>query len=354
MNEVGARFDRQTGVRNSNLELFRIILMLLIVAHHYVANSGMMAKMAENPFAANSLFFYLFGAWGKTAINGFVMITGYFMCKSHITVKKFLKLLFEIEFYSIVIYSIFTLTGYQKFTLPGLIKAVIPIQSIGTDFTSAFLVFYLFIPFLNILLKNLSEKMHLRLIALCLFVYTILGTIPKFPVTMNYVSWFIVIYFIASYVRLYPKALFDKVKFWGLAAIISVAVSSLSIILSLHFGFGGYSLLSDSNRILAVVTAFCAFMFFKNVNIPYNKVINTVASATFGVLLIHANSDTMRWWLWQNTLQNTVVFDTSWCYLHFVCCVFSVYLACTVLDLLRIRLIEKPFFAMNHFIKIFE
>ena len=68
--------DRQTGVRNSNLELFRIILMLLIVAHHYVVNSGMMSEMAKDPFAANSLFFYLFGAWGKTAINGFVMITG--------------------------------------------------------------------------------------------------------------------------------------------------------------------------------------------------------------------------------------------------------------------------------------
>ena len=29
-------------VRDSNLELFRIITMLLIVAHHYVVNSGLM------------------------------------------------------------------------------------------------------------------------------------------------------------------------------------------------------------------------------------------------------------------------------------------------------------------------
>ena len=28
-------------VRNSNLELYRIIVMLLIVAHHYVVNSGL-------------------------------------------------------------------------------------------------------------------------------------------------------------------------------------------------------------------------------------------------------------------------------------------------------------------------
>lgn len=186
--------------------------------------------------------------------------------------------------------------------------------------------------------------MHLRLIALCLFVYTILGTIPKFPVTMNYVSWFIVIYFIVSYVRLYPRALFDKVKFWGLAAIISIVISSLSIILSLYFGFGGYSLLSDSNRILAVVTAFNAFMFFKNASIPYSKFINTVASASFGVLLIHANSDTMRQWLWRDTLHNSEVFNSSWCYLHFIVSVLGIYVICTCIDLIRIYCLEKFFF----------
>ena len=30
-------------VRNSNLELFRILTMISIVAHHYVVNSGLMA-----------------------------------------------------------------------------------------------------------------------------------------------------------------------------------------------------------------------------------------------------------------------------------------------------------------------
>ena len=30
----------KTGERDSNFELFRIVLMLLIVAHHYVVNSG--------------------------------------------------------------------------------------------------------------------------------------------------------------------------------------------------------------------------------------------------------------------------------------------------------------------------
>ena len=66
--------------RNSNLELYRIIVMLLIVAHHFVVNSGVIDVMYEHPLSSNSTFLFLFGAWGKTGINCFMLITGYFMC----------------------------------------------------------------------------------------------------------------------------------------------------------------------------------------------------------------------------------------------------------------------------------
>ena len=84
--------------RDSNLELFRIITMLLIVAHHFVVNSGLTATKGPinaSPTSQNSMFLLLFGAWGKIGINCFVMITGYFMCKSIITAKKFAKLVGE-------------------------------------------------------------------------------------------------------------------------------------------------------------------------------------------------------------------------------------------------------------------
>ena len=68
--------------------------MLLIVAHHSVFHSGVMEEMAQNPLCAKSIFFYVFGMWGRTGIDCFVLITGYFMCKSHITIQKYLKLLF--------------------------------------------------------------------------------------------------------------------------------------------------------------------------------------------------------------------------------------------------------------------
>lgn len=165
--------------RNSNLELYRIIVMLLIVAHHYVVNSGLMPMMKEDPLHIQSIFLYLFGMWGKIGINCFVMITGYFMCKSHISLRKFMKLLLEVYFYNIVITGIFLLTGYVRPSFSTVFYALVPIQGFGVNFVACFMVFYLLIPFLNLLIQTMNSKLHLRLILLCLLVYSVIGTMPR-------------------------------------------------------------------------------------------------------------------------------------------------------------------------------
>ncbi len=296
-----------------------------------------------------SLFLLVFGAFGKTGINCFVLISGYFMCKSEITTKKFCKLLFEIEFYKIVIWAVFLLTGYETFSLTGLIKAILPIRTISTGFTGCYLIFFLFIPFLNILARNMTEKQHVGLLLLCSFFYIILGTIPGFSVTMNYVSWFVILYFIGSYIRMYDKKIFSNVRFWGWCALTTLLVSVLSVMVMTWIGMkigerGSHWFLSDSNKFLAVALALSAFMFFKNVKMKNSKFINTIAASSFGVLMIHANSDTMRKWLWQDVLDNVGMYNSVWLVLHAVGSVLAIYMICTVIDYLRIRFIEKPFF----------
>ena len=104
-----------------------------------------------------------------------------------------------------------------------------------------------------------------------------------------------------------------------------------------------YFFVSDSNKPLAVLTAVFAFLFFKNLEIGYSKVVNTIAASAFGVLLIHANSNTMRQWLWLDTLDNVGNFEGN-IYLHAVVSVLTVYAVCTLIDFVRIQLLEKPFF----------
>ena len=338
--------------RSSNIELYRILVMASIVAHHYVVNSGLLDVMNQNILSANTTFYSLFGAWGKTGINCFVLITGYFMCKSQITLNKFLKLLIWVITYSFTITTIFIVFGYKpEGTLQMIINAI-PLRTIyPSDFTSCFIFFYLCIPFLNILLKNITKRQHQWLILLLLFIYTVHGSVPKLmSVDMNYVSWFSVLYFIAAYLRLYPIKE-NNTKFWGWATLISFGLSSVGILLlnyiQAKLGMDAkvqysYMLVQDSNAFLALTNGITSFMWFKSMKIGHIIWINTIAASAFGVLLIHANSNTMRQWLWKDTVDCVGHFDTPYYWLYAIGCVLSIYALCTLIDYIRIKTIETP------------
>lgn len=334
--------------RQSNLELLRIIAMLVIVMHHYVVNSGLLEMINQNTLSMYSYMLLILGWGGKTAINCYIFITGYFMCKKEITVKKFIKLISEVLFYNVVIYTIFVLNGYETFNLKECIKNILPITAISSGFTSAFLVFYLFIPFLNIFIKAMSKQQYFNLLILLFSVYTVLPSL-KIYVVFNYVTWFSVIYLGAAYIRLHltEKTINYKNIMFGcllLSWLSVVCLANFGEILGKEKGYAAYYLVADSNKILAVLTAVAVFMHFKNLDIRYSKWINKIAASTFGVLLIHANSDTMRQWLWKDTLNNVGWFNSPYEFLHLFCSVIGIYIICTAIDMLRIKFIERKIF----------
>lgn len=340
--------------RSSNLELYRIICMLMIVAHHYVVNSGLGGAdgvLMQNPESSNSIFLLLFGAWGKTGINCFLMITGYFMCKSEITVRKFLKLLLQIYLYKLLIYPILLCTGYETVSFGRIIKLLMPFWSISAGFVGCFIIFFLTIPFWNLLIRNMTKQKHALLIGLLLLCYTILGSVPTFTIQFNYVTWFGIIYLIASYIRLYPQPVFERRKLWGWLSLVSIVLAFISIIVVNHYSshdsiFQTHFFLVDCNKIFAVMVAVCTFLWFKNLNIKYSKVINAIGAATFGVFLIHANSEAMRTWLWKDTIDVVGHYNLPFeqLVLYSTGVVLAIFIICNLIDQLRIATLEKWFF----------
>lgn len=344
--------------RSSNLELYRIICMCMIVAHHCVVNSGLISvdpithqivgPLGENPTDIKNLLLWAFGMWGKTGINCFLMITGYFMCKSTITLRKFIKLIMWILTYKIVIYAVFLGCGYESPSLKSTIRALMPVWGFNSNFGSCFIGFWLTIPFWNILIKNMNKRQHETLLLLLLGMYTVLGSVPKFHITFNYVTWFGVIYLIASYVRLYPHPLIHNKRFWMHMTFLTVFMAIFSMVL-MSYLFGSKNpmfFVSDSNKILAVAVAVSSFLWFKNMNLSYNRFINVIGASTFGVLLIHANSDTMRQWLWKDVVDCIGHYNLPPLQLicYFSAWVILIFAVCTLIDRIRIKTIEEPFF----------
>ncbi len=127
----------------------------------------------------------------------------------------------------------------------------------------------------------------------------------------------------------------------GLLSAVSPLLSWLSVaVIWLVSGLMGqelpyYWFVADSNKILAVATAVFLFLFFKNIKIGTNKIINALAASTFGVLMIHASSDTMRRWLWQDVCRNVQVFLRPCFVLHAFGCTLAVYFVCVLIDMAR-------------------
>lgn len=341
---------RKSGGRDSNFELFRIVLMLLIVAHHYVVNSGFSGLYDFDHITGNMIFLQLFGFAGKIGINCFVFITGYFMIKSQFKFQKLLKLYLEIKFYKLIIYAVFLITGYEVFSVSGCLKTVFNIAyGVGEGFTGTFIFLYMLIPFINAMLLNINQKLHLTLIGILIFLYTIISTFLLHDTYSN-LGWMITTYIIAAYVRLYPCKWFENRKLYICGTVLSVLLSWASI---LTVDFVGskirfndyYHMVANEHKFLALICSFSMFMLFKNIKIRQSKVINTIAASTFGVFMIHTNSDAMRRFLWQDVLHNTSYYDSSFLAVHAILSVLCVYIICVCIDQLRIHLLEKPLFS---------
>lgn len=101
-------FERKIG-RSSNLELLRILAIIMIIAHHYSVHGGW---DIPNELSYNRIIVQFLSLGGKLGVNCFVLITGYFMINSKFNIKKFAKIVGQVFFYSVVIMLILNYSEY--------------------------------------------------------------------------------------------------------------------------------------------------------------------------------------------------------------------------------------------------
>ena len=82
----------------------------------------------------------------------------------------------------------------------------------------------------------MTKRQHLLAAGLGLMIYTLFGSIPKIHIDMNYVSWFIVLFLIGSYLRLYPEKWFSNRKLWTASTLVSVLLAMASVVVLLVAG----------------------------------------------------------------------------------------------------------------------
>lgn len=317
--------------RNSSIELFRIISMFLIVMHHYVVNSGIPSLYETGSANINQYVVQLLGAWGKTGINCFTLITGYFLIGKECPPKRAFKLWGEYFFWTILCFGFLALYDKSIISISDLIKGFF-MPFLGAGYLAVVLYMFLLVPALNKLISNLTQKEYVGLLTVLLLYYTI---VPSFTLNQHFdfLVWLCVIYLIGGYLKLYPLKILTKNKIVLPLLIISFIGLCCSIIfVSKYVNVAkSYWFISDANKIGALVISILFFSFFLNLKPTKSKIINTIAGTCWGVLCIHANSNAMRDFLWLNLFNNTYWFKTDYAILHCVFVSIVVFLVCSIM-----------------------
>lgn len=291
--------------RQSNLELLRIISMLMIILHHFALHG----KFGYWPYNQDKIQvekqLLYFQSLGKIGVAIFVIIGAYFLVGKTFKSSRIINLLVLDLFYSTVIYFVLI---FLKLPFPDVLKnenLFLPTVGVSSYwFVLSYMFILLAMPALNIVIHHFSKRQLEYTIAVLGLFWTILPQLSVyFPGKLDFYTWalglsdgiiFIFLYIIAAYIRLYPNKFSGSLLFNLIATIIGFIIMYLSIIIPIHCNpeknFPLSRAMMDLHSPLVIFLAIVIFNTFKNINIGSNKFINYISSSTFAVYLIHDNS----------------------------------------------------------------
>lgn len=248
-----------TKVRNSNIELLRIIAMMFIVIWHISVHAQKGELPGHNYIAAIT----------TTGVNLFVLISGYWGIK--LKWKSLLNILSIVVFY----YSVQLIADVLVFgstpSVEHFINVIAPISRSPWWFMTCYIVLMLISPGLNIVKNNATDKQYKQIIAILAF----LSCISGFIFTNGLINpngfnlfHFITLYFVGDAIKRFKVAQYFKTyQLWVIYIISTIALFVYLKIIS------GNTKYNNPFLMIAAVSFFCIFTKTK----LDNKKINNIA-----------------------------------------------------------------------------
>ena len=353
--------------RESKYELLRIVAMIMIIFSHMachgvqnVLDNGNAYKLYFEGSIVNKWIVSCLNVGGEVGVALFFIITGFFCVrKNRITVKK---VVLESIFYgwlSIIAFIIIYLCNRNIISLNNdilffLIKAlIVPISGGAWWYVTTYVFLVLCVPVINPLICKLNKKGVVLLVITSWFFLYFMG---KFCGSQfYYFQRGLFFYIVGAYLQLYGKKKLENktnnivllilfILFWVGSACLFYELANV------HndpttIGKFIVKLISSVNTAFFVpgssITLFCLFMYSR---IGYNRIINLIATTTFGIYLIH-DSVVFRQIVWRGIFKiDTLYLSKYFLFVAVFYCII-VFSICAICDMFRKRFIE-PYLLM--------
>ena len=192
-----------------SIELLRMLAMMMVVMLHYLDKGGVL------PALTGEMGMNGYVAWGLeslsiVAVNVYMLISGYFLVESGFKPGRLVELLCQVLFYTLLIPVILLAAGILDvgyFNVYHILRDVLPVQMEQYWFITAYVIMYLFSPVLGAAAKSMSkEQLKGTIIALLLF-FSVSKTILPVELAIDKAGndgiWFLCVFLVAAYIRLY-------------------------------------------------------------------------------------------------------------------------------------------------------
>ena len=344
----GGRYgSSQRAPRRSNIELLRILSMLLIVLHHYACR-GRTLYPGDVP-SFERFFQYALMQVGALGDDLFVLISGYFLIERPFSLRRILRLWGEVFFYSVTV----TLIGWAVsppeggVNLNALVSMAAPCLTGKYWFVTAYILLALLSPFLNRMLRALTRREFGWLLLLLFVSVSVLPTFMQGFMGWSQLATFILLYCVAGYMRLYPDGVpllkgcrRSFIAGLGLFGLLLLFVAGC-MLLGVRFAPFRYYMMffTAIHAVPQVVIAAVLFWAFLQWEMRPNRFVNAVASTALAVYLIHENK-ALREWMWSDVVRVQACVFEAWMPLHAIFWALVIFAVCAAVDLLRQRFID--------------
>lgn len=281
---------KRKGIRQSNLEVLRIVSMLLIILYHLSRNIRVDNEVQK-------LIVECFTSWGILGVDCFVFISAWFLGEQKFRAEKIAKLISSMVIYSVIFLLI-------KLILIGDIRAILVyllktegsaiMQPLWYDrywFISAYILLYLCIPFIDEILKRIDHNMHRKLV-LVMTIIPVYGSMGNGSGAVVDLAYYIYMYVLIAYLKKNKENFFEKNALLGaISCIILVIIGQLLRSTEVHIAIISSRTIANTTRHsgIMLITALFMFYFFLNLDIGSISWVNKIAGLTLGVYLFHEN-----------------------------------------------------------------
>lgn len=273
------------------MELLRIIAMAMVVICHtnyWSLGQPSHEMCVDAPLTAFTQ--YLVESLAVVCVNCFVFISGWFSIK--LTKKGFANLIFQLLFYSTLIYLIFLAFGLIRFNIKDFLHHSDFISNFW--FIRAYIPLFLLSPIMNLFIEHAGKRTARTTLLAYAFLDIVLGWgIDLLHIGGGYNLFHLcLIYLIARYIRVYGGKWFTFSKWHDLSVYLLISVGTAVLIFTMAFVspaiwcHSGRMFLYNSP--LVIISSVYLALFFTKLNFK-SKFVNMVGASCFAVFLIHGD-----------------------------------------------------------------